>query len=123
MLQAKKDKWERREKERLRTRNSLAVELEEELMRQGKKEVEEVKAMVERGELGEFEGKEEVEELEARWRRKVEELQSVFAIADPANLKRRVSRTFLSLFTALLSSVNGGEFSRRFRFYRQLTSV
>lgn len=94
VLRAKKDKWEVKEKERLRLRSSLLAELEERLVRRGKEEVEGIRERMETGHMGQLEGNEEVEEIEVGTKRKVEEIRSVFAIADPENLKRRVSLIF-----------------------------
>ena len=89
VLEAKKLKWEAREKERLRKRCPLMLELEEALGRAGRKEVEEVRGRIDSGEISALDGEEEVEELERETLGKVEELRSVFAVADPANAKRR----------------------------------
>lgn len=85
VLQAKKLKWEIMEKERVRGRSELLREAEEALGR------------VKRGRLrrldegsGEEQAEEEREEIEEEYGGKIEELRSVFAIADPVNLQRRV---------------------------------
>ena len=95
VLQAKKEKWEVRERERLRRRSGMLRELEDGLEAIAEGEVRRLWERVERGGVGEGEAREEEEEVRARARRKVEELYSIFAIADPSNMQRRV-RTALS---------------------------
>ena len=90
VLQAKKQKWEVRERERLRRRSGMLRELEDGLREIAEGEVEAVRGRARAGEVGEGEAREEEEEVRARARRKVEELYSVFAVADPANMTRRV---------------------------------
>ena len=86
VLQAKKQKWEAREKERVRMRSSMLRDLEEGLMQYEKTELAALK-------LRGMDFGEEAEEragLELDTREKIEELRTVFAIADPKNLQRRV---------------------------------
>lgn len=90
VLQAKKEKWEVRERERLRRRSGMLRELEDGLNDIAEGEVSGLWERVERGVLGEEEAREEEEEVRATARRKVEELYSIFAVADPSNMQRRV---------------------------------
>lgn len=86
VLQAKKQKWEARERERIRGRSELLRELENGLLRTKKAELQDLK-------LQKLEISEEAEEkadIELLTRRKIEELRSVFAVSDPANMQRRV---------------------------------
>lgn len=85
VLQAKKQKWESREKERVRQRSELLRELEEGLMRRKKEELQSLRFRM----LDYSEEQEEKADIELDCRKKIEELRSVFAIADPKNLKRR----------------------------------
>jgi STIP1 family protein 1 len=89
ILDAKKEKWEARERERLRRRAGLVVELEESITTGGKRAMGEIRDRQETGEIGAREARDEIEEVEAETRKKVEELRSVFALADPENAKRR----------------------------------
>ncbi|KAL8786406.1 MAG: hypothetical protein Q9213_002822 [Squamulea squamosa] len=88
VLQAKKDKWEAKERERIRQRSALLAELEEDLERKKGTELRKVDIMCE-GREDTSDAREEREEVENTWRRKIEELRSVFAIAD-GGLERRV---------------------------------
>ena len=90
VLQAKKEKWEVRERDRIRRRSALLRELEDTLENSAGVEVREIQKKVDAGELQEIEGDEERADIEVSKRRKVEELRSVFAIADPKNVQRRV---------------------------------
>lgn len=91
VLQAKKDKWEAKERERIRRRSALLAELEEELKRKMGTELRKVDIMCE-GREETSDAREERKEVEHTWRRKIEELRSVFAIAD-AGLQERVCVT------------------------------
>ena len=90
VLQAKKQKWESREKERVRQRSGLLRELEEGLMRKKKEDLQSLKFRM----LDYSDEQEEKADIELDCRKKIEELRTVFAIADPKNLKRRVCTTF-----------------------------
>ena len=89
VLQAKKQKWESREKERIRQRSELLRELEEGLMRKKKEDLQSLKFRM----LDYSDEQEEKADIELDCRKKIEELRTVFAIADPKNLKRRVCTT------------------------------
>lgn len=92
VLKAKKEKWEVRERDRLRSRSELLAELEDRLELARTAELRGTEERVRAGEMGEEEAKDEVNILEDISRRKLEELRSVFALADPANMKKRVRR-------------------------------
>ncbi|KAL8774268.1 MAG: hypothetical protein Q9209_001019 [Squamulea sp. 1 TL-2023] len=89
VLQAKKEKWEAKERKRIRQRSALLAELEEDLERKKGTELRKVDIMCEGGE-GTSDAREEREEVENTWRRKIEELRSVFAIADGGLEQREV---------------------------------
>jgi STIP1 homology and U-box containing protein 1 len=77
VLEAKKAKWEAKERERLRQRSEMLRELEDSLIRNGAAQVDETNDPV------------EIEETKAATQRKIEELYSIFAIADPVNMQKR----------------------------------
>ncbi|KAL8678792.1 MAG: hypothetical protein Q9186_004902 [Xanthomendoza sp. 1 TL-2023] len=89
VLQAKKEKWEAQERERIRRRSSLLRELEDALQRMKRTELRTVDVAYQ-GREDSTDAREEREEMEDTWRRKIEELRSVFALADPINLSPRV---------------------------------
>lgn len=90
VLQTKKEKWESKEKDRLRRRSDLLRELEDNLRRASKFELQAVKSRLQRGEISDSEAAEETVEIQSSTQRKIGELESVFAIADPENMQRRV---------------------------------
>ena len=90
VLKAKKEKWEVRERERIRQRSALLQELEESILIKGGSELHAVREKVEKRGHHWVGASEEMAEIEASTRRKVEDLRSIFAIADPQNLQRRV---------------------------------
>ena len=90
VLQAKKEKWELKERERIRRRSELLLELEESLTHAAAIQISNIDQKLKYLELDMTEGAEEKQEIQATSRRKVEDLRSIFAIADPSNLKRRV---------------------------------
>lgn len=89
VLQAKKEKWEAKEKDRIRRRSDLLAELEDGLGQVAAYEKHTINARIKKGETSQTEGEEEMKEVEDSTRRKIEELQSIFAISDPENLERR----------------------------------
>ena len=93
VLQAKKDKWEFRERERVRRRSALLRELEEGIWERWRREDEEVGSRYGK-DTDSTEAQEEKADLESSTRRKVEELYSIFAIADPTNLTVRVTTPY-----------------------------
>ncbi|KAL8685393.1 MAG: hypothetical protein Q9218_007788 [Villophora microphyllina] len=88
VLQAKKEKWEARERERIRKRSELLTELEHGLQRMKQFELENVEFR-HKGGADSTDAREEREEVEDISRKKLEELRSVFALADPHNLAPR----------------------------------
>ena len=110
VLMAKKGRWERGERERRRGRGELLKECED-WVREG--EEREVQGLEGRWEVGDREGEEEREAVFERGRRKREELRSVFALADPVNLGRRVGHVLRGRVVWLLA--NEGAARRRFR--------
>lgn len=98
VLQAKKQKWEAKERERVRAKSELLREMEDGVWKRRKEELQGLKLKM-------LEWSEEMEEkadIELAARRKVEEVRSVFAVSDPKNLARRVtSPTFLTTFTQM----------------------
>lgn len=89
----KREKWNIREKERLRARNALLGELEELLTTAKKAELMVIDERLERQEIGRTAASEEKAEAEAMFKRKIDELRNTFAIADPNNVDKRVSGT------------------------------
>ncbi len=92
VLKAKKEKWIVRERERLRTRNAMLRELEERLDLSKAEDLSEIDESVKAGETSAPEAEEERIATEDVARRKVEELRSLFALADPQYSEKRVSR-------------------------------
>lgn len=89
VLQAKKEKWEVKEKDRIRRRSELLAELVDGLGHVAAYEKRSITARIKNGAISQSEGTEEIQELEDSSRKKTEELRSVFAISDPENLQRR----------------------------------
>lgn len=94
VLQAKKEKWEAKERERIRRESELLEELVCGLGRVAKYELHQLHLRTEKGEVGESEAKEEKEEIELASRKKIEEVQNIFGMADPVFLKKRVRSIF-----------------------------
>ena len=90
VLQAKKEKWEVRERERLRRRSHLLRELEDGLAATAVLEAEEVEKRVRGGQLSASGGQEEKAEIQTSMQKKTQELQNIFAITDPEHMQRRV---------------------------------
>ena len=86
VLTAKKEKWAAKEKERLRHRNQMLGELEDSLVMNKKREIFEL----ETENLSPKAFAEERDEIERTSKEKVDELRSIFAIADPQNVQKRV---------------------------------
>ena len=93
VLKCKREKWNVREKERLRARNSLLGELEELLTTAKKAELMVIDERLEHQEIGRATASEEKAEAEATAKRKLDELRNTFAIADPNNVEKRVGDT------------------------------
>ena len=93
VLQAKKQKWEAREKDRIRGKSELLRELEDGLLAKKRWELQELRSQ----NLDSGEEAEEKADIELSTRRKIEELRNVFALSDPENMQRRVH--YASRFT------------------------
>jgi STIP1 family protein 1 len=91
VLRCKKAKWELRERDRLHRRSELLAEMEDRIAQDRNREVQYIEDRRGRGEMGEVAAREETEQLEQAAQAKVDELRTVFAIADPNNLQKRVS--------------------------------
>lgn len=89
VLKCKKAKWDIRERDRIRRRADLLADLEASLEVTYKKDVDEVDARVEAGEVGKVEGAEEKGERQREWEKKRDDLRTAFAISDPNNLGKR----------------------------------
>ncbi|KAL8630559.1 hypothetical protein Q9189_003708, partial [Teloschistes chrysophthalmus] len=88
VLQAKKEKWEAKERDRIRKRSELLAELEHGLQRMKEFELGNVEFRhKDKGDSTEL--REERQGVEDISRQKIEELRSVFALADPQNLAPR----------------------------------
>lgn len=91
VLQAKKEKWEAKERERIRRRSEMLRELEQALKRSADDDFQSLEQRIQNGEVSESEGAEERQEVESETSRKIEELWLLFEASDPANMTRRVS--------------------------------
>ena len=91
VLQAKKEKWEAKERERIRRRSEMLRELEQALKRSADDDFQSLEQRMQNGEVSESEGAEERQEVESETNRKIEELWLLFEASDPANMTRRVS--------------------------------
>lgn len=91
VLQAKKEKWEAKERERIRRRSEMLRDLEQALKKNADDEFQSLELRLQNGEVSESEGAEERQEVESETNKKIEELWLLFEVADPANMKRRVS--------------------------------
>lgn len=96
VLQAKKEKWEAKERDRIRRQSELLEEIVTGLGRVAKHELYMLQLRTERDELGEDEAIEEKQEIELSSRKKIEEVQNVFGLANPALLKKRVCPNYPS---------------------------
>lgn len=96
VLQAKKEKWEAKERERIRRRSEMLRELELALKRNADDEFQSLEQRIQNGEVSESEGADERQEVESETDRKIEELWLLFEASDPANMARRVSIIFVS---------------------------
>lgn len=88
VLQAKKMKWEAKEKERLRLRSELLREIEDGFNQRRMEELRGLK--LQNLEISEM--KEEKVDIELSTRKKIAELRNIFQMADPKNMERRVCR-------------------------------
>lgn len=90
VLKCRREKWDIREKERLRARNALLGELEELLTTAKKAETMVIDERLERHDIGRTTASEEKADAETTLKKKIDELRSIFAIADPQNVEKRV---------------------------------
>ncbi|KXL44385.1 hypothetical protein M433DRAFT_149699 [Acidomyces richmondensis BFW] len=89
VLKCKKAKFAARERDRLRRQGNLRAEVEEALEAQKHRELDEVSRQLERMEVGNVEAAERSEEIMSNYARKIDDLRSIFARADPANYRAR----------------------------------
>lgn len=89
VLKCKKRKWEIRERERIRRRGNLLSDLEVMLERDHKKELDDVDARMESGEISRTEGHEEKEDRRIEFEKRLDDLRTAFAISDPSNQQKR----------------------------------
>lgn len=89
VLRCKKDKWDLREKKRLHRRSELLAELETGLEKTRDGELGEITSQVKTEQMGQVAAAEERSRIQEEFNRKLQELRSVFAIADPENLGSR----------------------------------
>jgi STIP1 family protein 1 len=108
ILQAKKEKWEAKERDRIRRRSELLRDLEDALEEKAASQIQDVRSRMDHMELNATEGKEEIDEIQHSSRLKIEELRNMFAISDPENLKRRVCNSSAknASFHTILNSTN-----------------
>ena len=90
VLQAKKEKWEKKERERLRRSNELLVELEDSLRMKQDRTLTDIEWRRENEMISEIEAFEQKEEITTSTKRKLDELANVFAISNSENMQRRV---------------------------------
>ena len=95
VLQAKKEKWEAKERQRIRRRSELLCDLEDAVQRKQAFELQKID-MRYPGREDSTDAREEREDVETSTQYKMEELQNIFAISDPEFLQRRV-RTGLKI--------------------------
>ena len=89
ILRAKKEKWEAKEKERIRKRSELLHELGRGLTSMGDYESSNIKLSLRNGEITKSEAEEREAEMAIITRSKIEEVEAAFAISDPDHLQRR----------------------------------
>ena len=101
VLQAKKQKWEAKERERTRMRSELLTELEDGLLKTKKADLQYLRSQ----RLDPYEEAEQRADIELLSTKKIEELRNMFAISDPMHMERRVhyvSRQYQDRFTRSL---------------------
>lgn len=86
VLQAKKQKWEAKEKERLRRRSELLRDIEDGLYQRRMEELRGLRLQ----NLDPSEMKEEKADIELSTRKKIAEVRNVFQMANPKNMEQRV---------------------------------
>ncbi|KAH0562708.1 hypothetical protein GP486_002624 [Trichoglossum hirsutum] len=93
VLRIKKERWDLKEKRRIREQSELLAELAERLEHARDVQTTAVKGALERGEKSSTEAEDEIKITEEISQRKLDELHRVFAVAHPSNLKKRVSKS------------------------------
>ena len=94
ILRAKKEKWELRERERIRRRSGLLIELEDSLHAARMSERRAIGDSLLHYEIDDAEAKAEFDLIEDAYAQKLDEIRKVFAVADPGT-ERRVSLRLL----------------------------
>jgi hypothetical protein len=89
VLKCKKAKWDIRERERLRRRGDLLSHLDAMLETDFKRDMDDIDARIEAGDLSRVEGQEEKEERKADFDKKRNDLKTAFAISDPEHQQKR----------------------------------
>ncbi|KAF2877532.1 hypothetical protein BDV95DRAFT_151167 [Massariosphaeria phaeospora] len=95
VLKCKKAKWDIRERDRIRRRADLLADLEGKLEHECKRDVDDIEARIESGDVGRSEGQEEKSERKQDFENKRNDLRTAFALSDPQNLERREVPDFL----------------------------
>ena len=88
ILRAKKEKWESRERERIRRRSSLLIELEDSLHGARMAERRAIGESLLRHEIDDVVAKAEFDLIEEAYAQKLDEIRRVFAVADPGTVHR-----------------------------------
>ncbi|KAI9883722.1 MAG: hypothetical protein M1823_004501 [Watsoniomyces obsoletus] len=99
ILRAKKEKWEHRERERVRRHNYLLKELEDALQTARKHDCEEINDAVDSGEMSYAAAREELEIVDEMTRQKIEDTRSFFAQCDPQTKLREVPEWLIDNIT------------------------
>lgn len=118
VLKCKKAKWDMREADRLRRRSELLWKCEVYLENETAKEVQDVETRFRNMEIGQVGRSEELDEIKKNGRDKVDELRTVFALANPGLMEKRVSR---SPPTIAVDQMNTADTS--IRRYRSISST
>ena len=90
VLSAKKLKWESRERTRLRERSELLTELEDGLIGTQDERIDAINDERHTMRIDEAAAEEEINDVRSQTQHKIGELRTVFAVADPVNMARRV---------------------------------
>ncbi|KAH5237937.1 peptidylprolyl isomerase [Parastagonospora nodorum] len=96
VLKCKKAKWDIRERERIRRRGDLLSDLEAMLETQCKRDMDEIDARIESGDVGRIDGQEEKQERKAEFEKKRDDLRTAFAISDPEHHQKREVPDYLT---------------------------
>lgn len=89
VLRCKQEKWEVRERQRLRQKGGLLSELLERMERDRQSEIRSIEEKESRFQLGRVESQEQRQEIDQEWRGKMDDLRNIFAIAEPQNMEKR----------------------------------